>query len=91
LYQAFNGGRSIPYSQIASDVSGRGYRRIFLEGSKVPYLYNGSSFISYDDPESIERKAAYIREQGLAGAMIWELSQDTADHDLLNALYKGLR
>ncbi len=91
LYQTFSGGKVLPYSQIASLFSGKGYTRYVRESSRVPYLYNGSSFISYEDPESIGSKAAFIKKQGLAGAMVWELSQDTADHDLLNALYQGLK
>ncbi|QYR21072.1 glycoside hydrolase family 18 protein [Paenibacillus sp. sptzw28] len=91
LYQSFSGGKAVSYSQIVSKYIGQGYTRFVQGSAKVPYLYNGSSFISYDDPESIGYKAAYIKQQGLAGAMIWDLSQDTDNHDLLNSLYRGLK
>jgi hypothetical protein len=56
---------------------------------KYPWLYDGKTFISYDDSHSIGLKAKYIREQNLGGAMIWELSQDW-EGELLNSLYEGL-
>jgi chitinase len=56
----------------------------------VPWLFNGSTFITYEDPESMGRKAEYIKSKGLGGAMIWELSQDP-NRVLLNALYNGLQ
>jgi chitinase len=92
LYQTFSGGASLTYSQIVSGYLGQaGYTRYFNTISKVPYLFNGSSFISYDDPESIGYKASYVKSQGLAGAMVWELTQDTGTKALLQALHQGLQ
>jgi chitinase len=56
----------------------------------VPWLFNGSTFISYDDEQSMGLKAQYIKNKGLGGAMIWELSQDP-NRVLLNSLYNGLK
>ena len=56
----------------------------------MPWLYNGSTFITYEDAESIGRKAEYIKAKGLGGAMIWELSQDP-DKVLSTALYQSLQ
>jgi chitinase len=55
----------------------------------VPWLFNGSTFISYDDEQSIGLKAQFIKNRALGGAMIWELSQDP-DRILLTSLYNGL-
>jgi chitinase len=49
------------------------------EISQVPYLTgNGmlNTFVSYDDVNSVELKADYIIEHGLAGAIIWEITGD---------------
>ena len=56
----------------------------------VPWLYDPESklFISYDDAESLEAKAGYARDMGLAGVMIWDLSQ--GDETLIDAIYRGL-
>ena len=50
-------------------------------------LWNAATrtFISYEDPESIGKKAAYARNKKLGGVMFWELSQDRND-ELLDAI-----
>jgi chitinase len=52
----------------------------------VPWLFDGSTFISYDDPESVAQKADYIKSKDIGGAVIWELSQN-ADGTMLSAVY----
>lgn len=42
----------------------------------VPWLFDGSTFISYDDPASVGAKAAFTAGEGLGGVLIWELSGD---------------
>ena len=65
------------------------YKRFTHPDARVPWLFNGSTFISYDDPLSIAEKAGYIRDAGLGGAAVWELSQN-ADGALLRTLREGL-
>jgi len=50
----------------------------------VPWLFDGSTFISYDDPESVDWKVNYIQDRGLGGAMFWQITQDNGT--LLDAL-----
>jgi len=66
--------------------------RYWHEEAQVPWLYNPSTglMISYDDPESLQKKADLALQKGLGGAMFWELSGDTADHALLSALHTSL-
>jgi len=45
----------------------------------------------YDTPETIGTKMAYARGRGLGGAFAWELSGDTADAQLVDAMAAGLR
>lgn len=91
LYQRFSSGSSISYSNIVSKhLNTPGYVRYFHQQSMVPWLYNGSTFISYEDEQSIGLKAEYIKSKGLGGAAIWELSQDSKG-TLLNALNKGIQ
>ena len=45
-------------------------------------------FISYEDAESIGWKVRYILENGLGGAMVWELGLDGGN--LLTPLSDGL-
>ncbi|KAI8146556.1 glycoside hydrolase superfamily [Fennellomyces sp. T-0311] len=56
--------------------------------TKTPWLFNPTdkTFISYDDPESIAIKVNYAQCQGLAGAMIWSVDEDTSDNELLKVV-----
>jgi chitinase len=78
-----------PYSYIAGLVA---QSTVYRDPeSKTPWLFDGDIFWTYDDPVSIDRKAAYAREHQLGGLMIWELSEDTTSGDLLHAAYQSLR
>ncbi|MFD0048036.1 glycosyl hydrolase family 18 protein [Actinomycetes bacterium NPDC127524] len=91
LNQSYSGADSVNYAAIEKNFIGKnGFVRYWNEDSQVPYLWNGSTFISYDDAESIDQKAAFIKSKGLAGAMIWEISQDP-NEVLLNQLATDLR
>ncbi|GHD55360.1 glycoside hydrolase family 18 protein [Jeongeupia chitinilytica] len=63
------------------------------EAGNAPYLYNAKlkQLVSYDDAVSLKTKAEYIKANGLRGVMIWELTQDDADHTLWRALERNLR
>lgn len=90
LYQKFTSGNALSYKSIVSDyITNHNYTLYFHEESLVPWLFNGSTLISYDDARSIALKAEYIKEQNLGGAVIWELSQDS-ENVLLKTLYDGL-
>lgn len=66
-----------------------GLKRCWDEAAKAPYLWNGDTFITYDDPESMMYKAQYVNEKGIRGIMFWEWSEDK-DNELLNAIYDNL-
>ena len=65
------------------------YVKYWDDDAKAPWLFNGSSFITYDDPMSMALKAAYVRRTGLRGLMYWEHSYDLTG-ELFDALYEGL-
>lgn len=91
LYQPFEGQTSARYHEIARDLLPSSPRFWHTE-SGVPWLYDEqtATMVTYDDPESIRAKGAYIRNEGLGGGMFWELSGDTGDLALLTALRQGL-
>jgi chitinase len=41
-----------------------------------PYAYGQGVWVGYDTPEQAGRKAKYIMDNGLGGAMFWDLSTD---------------
>ena len=58
----------------------------------VPFLVDaaGKNVLSYDDPESVAAKGAYVVANGHLGAMFWEYRCDTGDHALLGSLVKAI-
>ncbi|GGS47421.1 glycoside hydrolase family 18 protein [Actinokineospora fastidiosa] len=55
------------------------------------WLFDGTTFWTWDDPVEMRRKARFISDNRLGGAMIWSLDGDTADGELIRALHSGLR
>jgi chitinase len=51
--------------------------------------YGNGEFWSYDDPQLIIQKGAYVRNRGLGGLMIWSLDGD--DGSLVTAMQTGLQ
>jgi len=93
LFQPHEGAADLRASYRALvDNDFYGMRRFWHEEAKVPWLYDSEKkiMVSYDDPESMHLKGAYVRERGLGGAMFWELTGDDAEHSLLRALAQGL-
>ncbi|KAI9494952.1 glycoside hydrolase superfamily [Zychaea mexicana] len=58
--------------------------------TQTPWLFNPTdkTFISYDDPQSIGIKIDYALCQGLGGAMVWSVDEDTSSNELLNEVAK---
>jgi chitinase len=92
LYQPFSGsGSAISYGELEANYIGKnGFVRYWEPDSKVPWLFNGTQFISYDDAESMGYKTAFIKSMGLGGGMMWELSQDP-NRVLLSKIYNDLK
>ncbi len=55
------------------------------------WLFDGTTFWTWDDPVEMKRKAQYISDRGLGGAMIWSLDGDTQNGELISALHRNLR
>lgn len=88
----FQPGRAVhgdqPYNYIRT--LGAGFSTYRDERSQAPWLFDGQTFWTYEDPVSVLYKVSYARSEHLAGVMIWELSNDTADAELLNAAWRSL-
>ena len=59
--------------------------------SQAPWLFDGVTFWTFEDPTSIAHKASFARDQHLGGVMIWELGEDATDGALIRAAQAGLR
>jgi chitinase len=97
-----NNGLNQPYERYEADhsyaeleaqfIGKQGFVRYWDERAQAPYLWNSASrtFISYDDPQSIEIKTRYAREKHLGGIMFWESSLDR-DGELLDVIARARR
>jgi chitinase len=58
--------------------------------SRAPWIFDGKNFWTYEDATSVRYNVSYAFHQGMGGVMVWELSGDTADAELLNSAYHAL-
>ncbi len=84
-------GKSGQYMKYA-DLGKQKLKKRWDDIGKAPYLAdeNGELAFGYESPHSIAVKCAYIKEQGLRGAMYWEYADDNAQGDLQRAVWQGI-
>ena len=79
------------YDELLRGYIGKnGFIRYWDDAAKAPYLFDGGTFISYDDPQSLREKCRLVRQAGAAGMMAWEYGYDSS-HTLLPAMERYLR
>jgi chitinase len=82
-----------PWPELKRDyIDKGGYVRYWDPQAQAPWLWNAEArrFISYDDPQSLAAKAAYVKAMHLGGIMYWEQSLDPSG-ELLEVLRQGLQ
>ncbi|MBE5776438.1 MAG: chitinase [Clostridiales bacterium] len=78
------------YTEIALKYENKmDFVKYWDEDAKAPFLYNGYTFISYDDPLSVRLKCEYAVEKGMAGAFYWVHDSDLGG-ELFDAVYDAL-
>lgn len=55
-----------------------GFTEYWDSDAEAAYLWNGSTFLTFESPEAIRRKCAFVKEKGLLGLMYWEHGADPA-------------
>lgn len=94
LYQKYGTFVGMPsWRELKAKYLGKaGYVRHWDAQAQAPFLWNAKTrhFVTYDDPQSIAAKAAYVKAEHLGGLMYWV--QDSDDHgELLHAVWQGLQ
>lgn len=77
---------------ISKFVNKQGFKRLWDDAAKAPYLWNADSatFITYNDPESLKEKAEFVKLHHLGGIVYWEHNHDPAEI-LLSTIFEQLR
>jgi chitinase len=85
------GGYGPDYSVLKTEyINKNGYVRYWDDEAKAPWLFNGSTFLSYDDEESIACKCDYVKKEGYGGIFYWEHRCDPTG-TLLGVMAKKLK
>ncbi|MDD4076373.1 MAG: glycosyl hydrolase family 18 protein [Bacilli bacterium] len=81
---------AITYAKIHTEyLNNLNFKYYFDDVAKAPWLFDGTTFITYDDPTSLAYKCEYVINQGLAGIMFWQLGGDYQSI-LVNTIYENL-
>lgn len=73
------GGYGPDYNELVSDcINKNGFVRYWDDEAKAPWLFDGSTFLSYDDEESIAHKCDYVKAEGYGGIFYWEHKCDAS-------------
>ncbi|MFC4765109.1 glycosyl hydrolase family 18 protein [Dyella koreensis] len=68
-----------------------GYPAFDNTSAGAHWIFNGTTFWSFDDPANIQRKMNYVKSQSLGGAFSWEFSGDDSTGTLIKAMSNGLK
>lgn len=91
MTEGSSGGYGPDFTELdANYINKNGFKRFWDDEAKAPYLFNGDTFISYEDEESIKHKCDYLKEQELDGIMFWEYKCDDT-YRLLDAMHHELK
>ncbi|GAA1618209.1 glycoside hydrolase family 18 protein [Catellatospora bangladeshensis] len=93
LYQPASGPARGTYEDGVDD-----YKKVIAKQGAVYYdpvagaawKFGGGTFWSYDTPQVIAQKTAYVKANGLGGTMAWSLDGDTPAGELTTAIHNGL-
>jgi chitinase len=89
--RAFGNTFSINYRDLKDSLKTGNYKRYWDKAANAAFIWREATgtFITYDDIESINAKAKFIKQNNLGGAMFWQYHGD--DGELLNTLYSELK
>jgi chitinase len=78
------------YANLLASVPGCTPRHDTQSVSTYCYTGSGGQWWSFDDTWSIQQKTAWMKQQNLLGAMVWEMSGDTSSGTLMSAVAGAL-
>ena len=75
---------------VAAGLANNPSDNFFDSTTQSSWIYDGNNFYTGDTPQSIAAKDAYIKSNGMAGAMMFSLDAEDTGDTLLNAIADGL-
>ncbi|MBO0795952.1 MAG: glycoside hydrolase family 18 protein, partial [Ktedonobacteraceae bacterium] len=82
-----SGGGTANYNVLKTLTSFTGYHDPV---TRAFWIFDGTTFWTYNDPQEIITKMHYVRDRGLGGAMIWSMDADDTTGTLISAVNQGL-
>ncbi|XP_066245992.1 probable chitinase 10 [Euwallacea similis] len=84
------------YNEIVEKFNAGGWTCKWDEEQQVPYAYSGSTWLSFENEQSIALKVAYAQNNGLGAVMLWSIETEDflglsgTQYPLLKAISKAL-
>ncbi|CAH1799438.1 unnamed protein product, partial [Owenia fusiformis] len=75
-------GGFLSYYEVCAKIKA-GWTYVYDAQREDPCAYSGSNWVGYSDKYSVAKKAEFIIDKGLGGAMIWALDLDNFNKDSL--------
>ncbi|KAG2443822.1 hypothetical protein HXX76_002165 [Chlamydomonas incerta] len=77
------------YKQLLAELASQGGSVFVEEAEKAAYYVRGRRWVGFDTPETLWMKQQAAAQRGMAGVMIWDVTLDSADQQLLRAVTAG--
>jgi chitinase len=77
--------------KVLATLPGQGYQLYRDRRAGHAWLFDGTTFWTFDDPVVVAQKSRYVRAERLGGTMAWSLDGDDANATLTKAIDAALR
>ena len=85
---ATSGNKTIAFDEVLA-LEKKGYTRHYDDAAQAAGWFDGSTFVSAEDSQSVAFKCNWLAEKGLQGVAIWQYTQD-ATGEMLKLLDAAL-
>ncbi|EAT34366.1 AAEL013385-PA [Aedes aegypti] len=75
------------YNELCTMLADSKGKMAFLRNVGVKVTVQGDQWITYDDGDTVEIKATYVKQKGLGGVMFWTIDTDDFIGDCYNEAY----
>lgn len=86
---ATSGNKTISFDEVMK-LEKQGYNRHYDEEAQAAYWFDGATFVSGEDAQSVAYKCDWLVKKGLQGAAVWQYTQD-ASGEMLGMLADALQ